>query len=864
MTSSATLQTKSAGAATGLEFYQMLHSHGADEYAARVNSTYTDAPLSDPLSSYTPINPVHQVGNFRYDITQWNARPFEWANHVDYVGFSSTAEPDWIDNDLYDGAHDYVYDKRTYGTHVNVENRALNGVTALYTNEVAGAMGWSLGSLDPNDTVSLTIAFMFAQRQDSPDLVVTKTDDAQSPPGPEEELTYTLNWWNNGATDAENAELVDYLPAGVDYPAGWPTLDANFVVIPGDPNYDSGTHSYRFDLGTVPASGSASVQLAVVVNDKAEPGMPMKNDAVLSTSIGDATAEWYTDVACYGPDVIYVDQHAQGANIGTSWTDAYTDLHRALKRAEAGCGAELWVAEGVYDPGRLANEAFTLPANVAVYGGFAGNETSRDQRNPNIHQTILTGGVDPERNETVVEMGQNSLLDGFVVTGSAYLGQGIYASGVDCAIANCTVEKNWGYGVRAMNGDVALQWCTIRDNRLDGIRHDGEGSVLTIENSWLRQNGETGIWCTGSTPIIRNSIVSESDMNEFGNEGVLMLNPTYPPVLQNLTVAHNKSKGLVFLDGGTVSDPNGKDWPNVVNCVLWYNNAGGDQFSGLTRAHMAYSCVYDPNDPDGLDLTLDANHNFSAKPKFAYMDPNNVHITYDSPCKDGGDPFLSYDDQLDMDSRARVLETAVDIGAYEIDCEDVANDLDWNADGLVNWGDFAGLASVWRAHDPNDPALYDPNLPCYECLHDPNSPAFVTPGQLALWQRKATQCNVSTAGCSEYGIDLADLVALIESAEWLTWQACWLQGGYSQMMSGGGEGILSGGFEATAVEAYVLPEESSYQQRFDLANIIWKLESLWLTEPDMQQEIDSGDWQRFMEALYYNFLELQTGMVLIE
>jgi hypothetical protein len=140
----------------------------------------------------------------------------------------------------------------------------------------------------------------------------------------------------------------------------------------------------------------------------------------------------------------------------------------------------------------------------------------------------------------------------------------------------------------------------------------------------------------------------------------------------------------------------------------------------------------------------------------------------------------------------------------------------------------------------------------------------VTAGQLQQWQRTATQCNASTAGCSEYAIDFADVVALIESEEWVTWQACWLQGEYSQMMSGGGESMLLGAFEAITVDTPVLPEKSSYQERLDLANIIWKLESLWLSEPDIQQEIDAGDWQRFMEAIYYNFLELQTGVILIE
>ena len=120
-----------------------------------------------------------------------------------------------------------------------------------------------------------------------------------------------------------------------------------------------------------------------------------------------------------------------------------------------------------------------------------------------------------------------------------------------------------------------------------------------------------------------------------------------------------------------------------------------------------------------------------AKPKFAYVDPNNVRIAYDSPCKDAGSPSLNYEDQLEMDRNERVLGLAVDIGAYEVSCEDTSNEHDWNADGLINWGEFAYLASVWRAHDPNDPALTDPNNPRYEYVNDPNG--FAQPANLALW-----------------------------------------------------------------------------------------------------------------------------------
>lgn len=38
--------------------------------------------------------------------------------------------------------------------------------------------------------------------------------------------------------------------------------------------------------------------------------------------------------------------------------------------------------------------------------------------------------------------------------------------------------------------------------------------------------------------------------------------------------------------------------------------------------------------------------------------------------------MLDYDEQVDMDSKIiRVYGQAVDIGAYEIDCEDISNEI---------------------------------------------------------------------------------------------------------------------------------------------------------------------------------------------
>jgi uncharacterized repeat protein (TIGR01451 family) len=833
---------------TNLEFYQFLHSHGADDYGPYINSTYCDIAFPDPLANYVPFNPVHQVGNFRYDITQWNG-PNTSSSHVDYVGFSSTVEPDWIDNDVYAGGHTPHPYKPPIGTHLHIENRSLNGRDRIFGAEVGGAMGWALGSLDPNETVSLTLAYMFGPLQETEEIVLGKTDDV--PAGecvqPGDSLTYTISWRNVSIQqDAENAVLVDYLPAGVEYDY---VLSVNPLVV--DANYNPAEHSYTWALGTIAAGSSGSRQLTVRVNEKAEPGMRMRNRAVLTCSLGQVSTEWNTPVCCWDTGgIIYVDSRAAGADIGTSWTDAYRDLQRALARAAAGCGGEIWVAQGSYDPGRLPEEVFIIPSGVSVYGGFAGTETSRSQRNPKRYPTILTGAADEERNDTVVRMMNNTLLDGFTVTGAAEYG--IYSSGADFALENCTIEKNNSYGIYSINGNIAIKWCEIRDNRDEGILHLGTGYTLDIENCRMLRNSGHGVFCQNSTPIVRNSIVCENDLSEGGNAGIRILNPGYLPVLHNNTIAHNKDVGISFTDDGTANDPNDKDWPDVQNCILWHNNGGGEQFSGFSRSHIRYSCIYDPNDPQGESTVKDAHFNFTTNPKFAYNDPNNLHIAYDSPCKDAGSPYLSYAGQLDMDRKDRVYGLTADAGAYEITCEDISNELDLNADGLVNFVEFASLARAWLSRDPNDPALpTDPNL------IDPND--FI--GWNPVWDLDG-----------DYAVGLQDLVLFAQETPWL-WTACWLdiESLTLPQMASVGEEILmrSGNFVGledlqVSYETMKQPALSVDQQISQLQEAIAFLEQLWREDPAIQQVIDAEAWQEFMKTLHQGLFELRTGGVCTE
>ena len=81
-------------------------------------------------------------------------------------------------------------------------------------------------------------------------------------------------------------------------------------------------------------------------------------------------------------NVHYVKQGATGD--GSSWQNAMGNLQAAIDQAQV--GDEVWVAEGTYRPDSLirvnkpTSRTFFLKDGVSLYGGFAGDEQSKDER----------------------------------------------------------------------------------------------------------------------------------------------------------------------------------------------------------------------------------------------------------------------------------------------------------------------------------------------------------------------------------------------------------------------------------------------------------------------------------------------------
>src|SRR5262245_35330260 len=138
------------------------------------------------------------------------------------------------------------------------------------------------------------------------------------------------------------------------------------------------------------------------------------------------------------PSVWFANDDAAGLNTGRSWADAFPSLQSAL--AAAVSGDEIWVAGGTYQPTIAVDRtiSFVLKEGVAVYGGFAGTETLRSQRDWAAHPTTLSGDLgtpgDASDNSyhvvTSAGLTRAAVLDGFTVTaGNAHgglVGGGMY------------------------------------------------------------------------------------------------------------------------------------------------------------------------------------------------------------------------------------------------------------------------------------------------------------------------------------------------------------------------------------------------------------------------------------------------------
>jgi hypothetical protein len=394
---------------------------------------------------------------------------------------------------------------------------------------------------------------------------------------------------------------------------------------------------------------------------------------------------------------IYVDDDASGANNGASWQDAFTELGQALEFAQA--GDEIWVAQGSYLPDYDTESethtgertaAFRLKNDVALYGGFAGTETERDDRDWVANPTILSGdiGVQGETNDNsyhvVIASGTNTtaILDGFTISAGNADGTwpndgggGLLVSGGNPTLVNLIVMDNDAAKGGGMQNAGAIPTlynvAFIGNSSVNGggmynaQSHPMLSNVTFMDNHAANGAGMSNV--SGSSPELVN--VAFIGNQATGNGGGLINLDGSSPDLSNVLFSGNQAQrggGLynddsdpilvnVTLSGNTASVHGGgmENWhsdPPLANTIFWDNDAPESPqiYNASSAPEIRYSLIqgalssgdWDP------DLGIDAGHNLDQDPMFVDADgaddltgtsDDELRLQIPSPAIDAGD-----------------------------------------------------------------------------------------------------------------------------------------------------------------------------------------------------------------------------------
>ncbi|MCA9972773.1 MAG: right-handed parallel beta-helix repeat-containing protein [Anaerolineales bacterium] len=322
-------------------------------------------------------------------------------------------------------------------------------------------------------------------------------------------------------------------------------------------------------------------------------------------------------------DILYVDAQAAGAADGSSWADAYTDLQAALAVAPA--GGEIWIAAGTYYPTAGGDRAatFQLHSGVAVYGGFAGQETLRQARRWAQQRTVLSGdigaaGVATDNSYNVVTgsgVDRTAVLDGVTISGGYANGSGVH-------------DK--GGGLHNSDGSPTIANVTFIDNY--AVNHGG-----AIANQYAN-----------SQPLIVNCAFS-GNHTDWNGGGIANLWSAHPTIV-NVTLTGNSGGnggGIVNLEMGQAT---------VRNAILHGNVGGEIGLQSGAAISVAYSLVQNGYPGSG---------NVAADPLFVDADgpddtfgtpDDNLQLQLTSPAIDAADNAAVPADAGDADGDGHATE----------------------------------------------------------------------------------------------------------------------------------------------------------------------------------------------------------------
>ncbi|XSG76812.1 hypothetical protein ACP8Y2_07350 [Herpetosiphon llansteffanensis] len=328
--------------------------------------------------------------------------------------------------------------------------------------------------------------------------------------------------------------------------------------------------------------------------------------------------------------VVYVVSGGAGNQTGSDWANA-KDLQAALQSAAS--GTEIWVKQGIYLPtaGTDRTVAFTLTNGLNLFGGFAGTETNRQERNPLQYPSILSGDLlgndagaandtNPTRSDNsyhvmyCVSKSEPILIDGFTIRGGQatrlwipyHIGGGMLIEDCSITLINSHIISNaaltgggiLNYNTPSHTGSLNISQSIFAGNWAwstgGGLETQQAGIVNLRSTSFVgnisQQNTVSAIANAGGTLNLHNSIV-------WGNNGIAPVNGSNNN--RNLTVSYSIVQGGFVGTGNSSNDPQFIDAAGVDNVIGTLDD--NVQLQANSAARNAGNTSLLPTDQTDLD-----------------------------------------------------------------------------------------------------------------------------------------------------------------------------------------------------------------------------------------------------------------------
>ncbi len=383
----------------------------------------------------------------------------------------------------------------------------------------------------------------------------------------------------------------------------------------------------------------------------------------------------------------YVRSNAQADGDGSSWEGALNSIGKALFFTDS--NAEIWVSKGIY------HEVVQLEKDSRLIGGFAGTETSMEERDWKSNQTVIhaMGIYNP-----VIIGADHASVDGVTIKGATQ------ASGVLCwntspDFRNCVISDNYksyrGGGVNCTNSEATFSNCIIRDNKTCGSNGNGAGmyiqnsSILLSDCVFENNEGHPGIppWngsIAGGVEIGYSTATFERCVFS-GNKadyGIINIENFSNVLMKGCSITENESRVRNTIGASSSSKL------QCINCLIANNKAGENASVTLERIQAEFiNCTIADNSspgPNGIyhqngtssitvkncilrnpgdEIINQENGNFfvsysclegnrpgegniTVNPLFVNSQNGDYRLAHDSPCIDAGDPSKFYNDAI--------------------------------------------------------------------------------------------------------------------------------------------------------------------------------------------------------------------------